>query len=107
MQPKREKYSEGRNALDNFSNFFVDGSKRSLFLNYTLSSSSEVSHKRASFLFNKGLHQENRAGFLWITQNSIKSSFYNVQINSSGGISTQPLRSTFQFGSNKSIFNRF
>lgn len=90
LQPGKKYYQEGRNALDKFSNFFVKGSQRNLFLNYTLSSATDETYN--SFNFNVGLHKQNWAGFLWLTKDEIKPYFYDVKINSSGGISTQQMK---------------
>lgn len=90
LQPGQKYYQEGRNALDKFSEFFVKGSQRNLFLNYTLSSATDETYN--SFNFNVGLHKQSWAGFLWLTKDEIKPYFYDVKINSSGGISTQQMK---------------
>ena len=90
LQPGKRYYQQGRNALDKFSDFFVKGSQRNLFLNYTLSSATDKTYN--SFNFDVGLHKQNWAGFLWLTKDEIKPYFYDVKINSSGGISTQQMK---------------
>lgn len=99
LQPGKRYHKQGRNALDKFSDFFVKGSQRNLFLNYTLSSATDQTYN--SFNFNVGLHKQNWAGFLWLTKDEIKPYFYDVKINSSGGINTQQLKWFMDFSHNK------
>lgn len=90
LQPGKKYYNEGRNALNKFSDFFVKSSERNLFLNYTLSSATDETYN--SLNFDVGLHKQNWAGFLWLTKDEIKPNFYDVTINSSGGINTQKMK---------------
>ncbi|EJG03511.1 MULTISPECIES: hypothetical protein [Flavobacterium] len=90
LQPGKRYHEQGRNALNKFSDFFVKGSQRNLFLNYTLSSATDETFN--SFNFDVGLHKQNWAGFLWLTREGIKSNFYDVTINSSGGINIQKMK---------------
>ncbi|PBJ13326.1 hypothetical protein [Flavobacterium sp. ACN6] len=105
LQPRKRYHKQGRNALEKFSDFFVKGSERNLFLNYTLSSATDQTYN--SFNFNVRLHKQNWAGFLWLTKDEIKPYFYNVTINSSGGISTQQMKWFMDFSRYKKPLHKY
>ncbi|MDR6969251.1 RHS repeat-associated protein [Flavobacterium arsenatis] len=96
LQPETKYYESGKKHAENFSSFFVGKSNRKLFLNYTLTSA--TSNNYDSFNFDKQLHNQERAGFLQYNKNGVSAGFYDLKVNSSGGMSSKYLRPNNRFG---------
>ena len=111
------KYSNenAKESANNFSKFFTNNSNRNLFLNYSKTSATNNSY--TSFNFNKELSNNDRGGFLWYKSSSICGQkprpagiFFDMKINSNGGMSFKPIRTANSFGptpeNNKSTFTK-
>ncbi len=118
-EPKREKYSLARETANNYSTFFLKGTQRNLFMNYTASSSWDFENLDNSkveegkdkgkgsftkgdtywFLFDSPLVGEKSqwAGFMWFYPSADgkflhQKYYYQIIVNSSGGLSVSKIR---------------
>jgi RHS repeat-associated protein len=82
--------NSAKQTESNFSSFFVEGTNRSLFLNYAKSTSRENVAEGQIFNFNKNMHQDKYGGFARyknVNGTVTKSSnYFNVSISSGGTI---------------------
>jgi RHS repeat-associated protein len=97
LQPDNKYYASSKKFAENFSSFFVGNSNRKLYLNYTTTNATS-NHSYNDFRFDSSLHNVKRAGFLCYTKEGISSGFYNLKVNSSGGMSSKYLRPNNEFG---------
>ncbi|MBE8723365.1 SpvB/TcaC N-terminal domain-containing protein [Flavobacterium hungaricum] len=97
LQPKDRNYPSGKAYGENFSSFFVGNSNRKLFLNYT-NSSATSNHYYNDFRFDLKLNEQKRTGFLCFTKNGTLPAFYNLKVNSAGGMSIKYSRPNNRFG---------
>ncbi|WP_295094391.1 RHS repeat-associated core domain-containing protein [uncultured Flavobacterium sp.] len=97
LQPKDRNYPSGKAYGENFSSFFVGNSNRKLFLNYT-NSSATSNHYFNDFRFDLKLNEQKRTGFLCFTKNGTLPAFYNLKVNSAGGMSVKYSRPNNRFG---------
>jgi len=79
-----------RSLAQNYSEFFLKGTNRNLFLNWATSTSRVNASGGQVFNFNEGLHQDGYGGFMQFYYNSSgtrskNNNFYDIIVNSSGG----------------------
>ncbi|WP_245957208.1 RHS repeat domain-containing protein [Bergeyella cardium] len=75
----------------NYSDFFVKGTNRSLFLNLAKSTSRKITSGGEAFIFNRNLHRDNYGGFVQYRSGTKSKELYNISVNSSGGIFRSPV----------------
>ena len=86
-------------TVSNFSNFFLKGTNRNMFMNYTLSTSASYIDANKDgklsagesywFNFDKGLHQQNWGGFMWFYSGNkgamlTQKNYYQVTVETDG-----------------------
>ncbi len=97
LQPDNKYYATSKKFGENFSSFFVGNSNRKLFLNYTTTNATS-DHSFNDFRFDLPLHNVKRAGFLCYTKQGVLGGFFNLKVNSGGGMSSKYLRPNNKFG---------